>query len=285
MLLWGLTRLLGWRWGRALGQRLGSLAFRLLKRERQTTLDNLALAFPELPQVERLELGRRVFEHFGRAAAEVVNLRRLRSIHDFVELDFRGRQVLEEKLGLGRGVIFVTAHLGNWELMARKLAASGYPVNTIGRAAYDPRLTRLIEKFRLQGGVHTIWRGEEKIIERMLEVLRRGEILGLLIDQDTRVPGEFAPFFGHEAFTPSAPVTLAIKSGAELVVGFNYRRHPDGYLVVVESFQLDTSGPQDKVVAANLTRLNRLIEEQVRQHPVEWVWMHRRWKTRPQKTC
>ena len=280
-LLLGLVRLLGWERSRRLGRWLGRRAWQLAGKERRVCVRQLAWAFPEMNEEQRRQLSRRVFEHLGQAAAEVANVRRAPELSEWVEVGPDSRRVLDEALARGRGVVFVTAHCGNWELMARTLARLGYPINTIGRASYDPRLTRLIDDFRRQGGVHTLWRGDPELGHRLVEVLRRGEIMGFLIDQDTRVPGEFVPFFGKPAHTPSAPVTLARKTGAAVVVGFNHRRRPDGYAVKISSFQFSRESDEKRALLEDLAGLSRLIEEHITAHPEEWVWMHRRWRTRP----
>lgn len=280
-LLLGLVRRLRWERSRRFGCWLGRRAWRLARSERHVCLEQLAWAFPEMDEQQRQRLSLRVFEHLGRAAAEVANVRRAPELSEWVEVGPESRRVLDEALARGRGVVFITAHCGNWELMARSLARLGYPINTIGRASYDPRLTRLIDDFRKQGGVHTLWRGEPDLGHRLVEVLRRGEVMGFLIDQDTRVPGEFVPFFGKLAHTPSAPVSLARKSGAVVVVGFNHRRQPDGYSVVMYPFQLSRADDPRQALLDDLTALNHLIERHISAHPEEWVWMHRRYKTRP----
>lgn len=281
-LLMGVVRRMGLARSQRLGRWLGRRAFGWARTERNRTLEHLGLAFPGMPVEARRALARSVFEHFGAAAAECVNVRRLGDLADFVQLEEASRRVLDAAMARGRGVVFVTAHCGNWELMARGLVRHGYPVNTIGQKSYDPRFTRLISEFRERGGVHTIWRGEPGVMEKMASVCSRGEIMGLLIDQDTRVPGVFVPFFGRDAYTPTAAALLARRTGAALVCGLNHRRTGGGYRILVEEQPLSAGPDERAAVRADTAALTDRIERHVREHPSEWVWMHRRWKTRPE---
>lgn len=278
-LVLGLTRLLPWRLALGFGGALGRLGYHLARGARRDTLAHLALAFPELADSERRRLATGVFWHLGRAAAEWACVRRLPDITRHVRLAPESLDLLRSLLSRGRGVIFVTAHAGNWELMALALARSGLPVHTIGKRSYDPRFTRLIEETRRLGPVHTLWRGEPDLASRMQETLAAGNILGLLIDQDTRVPGVFVPFFGRPAHTPIAAAALARQTGAPLVTGFNFRAPEGGYRVIVEEFAASPASDPHQAIAADTAALSLRIERHIREHPTEWVWMHRRWKT------
>ncbi len=276
------TRLLPWRLALGFGAALGRLGYHLARGARRDALTHLALAFPELAGGERRRLARQVFAHLGRAAAEWACVRRLPDITRYVRLVPESLDLLRSLLSRGRGIIFVTAHAGNWELMALALARSGLPVFTIGKKSYDPRFTRLIDETRRLGPVQTLWRGEPDLPSRMREVLAAGNILGLLIDQDTRVPGAFVPFFGRPAHTPVAAAALARETGAPLVTGFNFRVPEGGYQVVVEEFPTSSDPEPRQAIAADTAALTLRIERHIRAHPSEWVWMHRRWKTRPE---
>jgi len=280
-LLLGLLWLSGLRLARRLGRGLGRLAFRLGRVERRRALANLALAFPERGEAERLALGRAVFAHLGECVAELVHVRRLAPLAEHVRLSPQSRAVLDRLFTRGRGVVFVTGHLGNWELMARAMAAHGYGVNTIGQRSYDPRLTALLARFREAGRVNTLWRGEPRLMARMGEALARNELMGLLIDQDTDVPGVFVPFFGRLAHTPTAAAALARHVGAPVVTGFNHRRPAGGYEIVVEELAPSAEADPDLAIARDTAEMTARIERQLRAHPAEWVWMHRRWRTRP----
>lgn len=280
-MLMGFVRCLSWNASLRFGRWAGRRAHNRAKKTRAIVLENLALAFPEMAADQRRELAREVFEHFGQAAAECINIRKLKDLTSYVEMEPASRQVMDDLMARGRGVVYATAHCGNWELMARALARYGYPVNTIGRKSYDSRFTRLIDRFRRQGAVNTLWRGEPDLLQRMTGVLKKGEVMGLLIDQDTKVPGAFVPFFGKSAHTPTAASLVARTASAPVVTGFNHRRPEGGYRIVVEEYRLCDLPDLEQAVLEDTRQMTARIEAHVRGHPKEWVWMHRRWKTRP----
>ena len=269
-------------WAAALGERFGALAYAVAFGERRKALDSLSRAFPGASEAQRRALARRCFEHLGRAAFEVACVRKLDPVLErWVELPAEDRAALDGALARGKGVVYVTAHVGNWELMARRLGRGGYPLNTIAKATTDPRLTRLIERFRESGGLRSIWRGEDGAAKAMLRALKSGEILGLLIDQDTKVQSVFVPFFGHPASTPRAAADLALRTGAAVVTGFCQRQEGGRYRVQIRELCY-SPGPDREADAVALTaRMTAEIEQAIRREPAQWVWMHRRWKTQP----
>ncbi|MBM7119053.1 lysophospholipid acyltransferase family protein [Archangium primigenium] len=266
---------------RTLGAGFGRFAFAVAGGERRKALKSLARAFPERSDAERHALARASFRHLGMAAFEVGATTSLdANLEHLVRWDAEDRAVLEAALARGKGVVFVSGHVGNWELLARRVARAGYPSQSIAKETTDPRLTALVERFRAQGGVRSIWRGQEGAARAMLRALKAGEILGLLIDQDTRVQSLFVPFFGELAATPRAAADLALRTGAAVVVGF-CQREGQGYRLWTEEVAWP-AGPDREADALGLTAaLSARIEAAIRRAPEQWVWMHQRWKTRP----
>jgi KDO2-lipid IV(A) lauroyltransferase len=267
------------RW---LGVRFGTLAFLLARGERRKALKSLARAFPEKTEAERLAVARASFRHLGAAMFEVGCTSALdRQLKQWVAWPQEDRQVLEQALARGKGVVFISGHVGNWELLARRVAAEGFPCQSIAKETSDPRLTALVERFRARGKVRSIWRGQEGAARHMLRALKNGEILGLLIDQDTRVQSFFVPFFGELAATPRAAGDLAIRTGAAVVVGF-CQREADGYRLRMEEVPSPPEQDREAAALALTAALSQRIEAAIRRAPEQWVWMHQRWKTRPE---
>lgn len=267
--------------GRWLGLRLGTLAFLVAGGERRKALQSLARAFPEKSDAERHALARACFRHLAAAAFEVGCTASLdRHLEALVAWPEADRRVLEEALARGRGVVFVSGHVGNWELLARRVARAGYPSQSIAKETTDPRVTALVGRFRERGGVRSIWRGQEGAARAMLRALKAGEILGLLIDQDTRVQSLFVPFFGELAATPRAAADLALRTGAAVVVGFCQREGP-GYRLSMEEVPVPQGLEREAAALALTAALSERIEAAIRRAPEQWVWMHQRWKTRP----
>jgi len=264
------------------GAVLGLIAFRLARKQRENALRSLAIAFPELSDAERWSLARRSFRHMGVSAGEVCALRwiapRLERYVELPEADFR---VLQEALAAGRGVMYVTGHVGNFELMARRIAGRGTRSHTIAKPPSCPRLTAWLERIRMEGKVHTIWRGRGTAIPEMLAALGRNEMVGMLIDQDTRVRGVWVDFFGRKAFTPRSAADFALQSGAAVVCGFIFRKPEGGHRVKLVRVPLPTEGEPEQRTVALTQEMTLRIEEAIREAPEAWVWIHQRWKTQP----
>lgn len=265
-----------------LGERFGALAFALAGGERRKALASLERAFPTSTPQERRALAKESFVHLGRAAFELACIDQLdRALDRLVEWPAEDRAVLEQALARGKGVLFISGHVGNWELLARRVALAGFPAQTIAKETTDPRLTRLIERFRASSGLKSIWRGQDGAAKQMLKALRHGEILGMLIDQDTRVQSVFVPFFGHPASTPRAAADLALRTGAAVVAGF-CQRQPDGrYRLTFREVPFTATADPERDAVALTAQMTSEIEQAIRQRPAQWVWMHRRWKTQP----
>jgi len=278
-----LVGLLPASWAGALGAFAGNLAYALAAQERKKALDSIARAYPEVGEAARRRLARACFRHLGRCAGELACVAQLdRAPEAWVEWPAADRQVLDEALARKKGVVFVSGHIGNWELLARRVALAGYPAQTIAKETTDEGLTRLVERFRASGRLKTLWRGQEGAAKAMLRSLKGGEILGMLIDQDTQVQSVFVPFFGVLAATPRAAADLALRTGAAVVMGFCKRGPAGRYALSCRELPLPSSGDGEADAVALTAAMTREIELAIRQAPEQWVWMHRRWRTRPQ---
>jgi len=267
-----------------LGEIIGSLAFRLAGRTRRLALEHLAMAFPGRTDAEREAIARGMFVHLAMCAMEVVTIRSYdRDLERHVS--FARPDHLREVMARGKGMVYVTGHVGNWEIMARRVGTSGVPNAVIAKAGSDPKLNAMIERFRASGGVTTLWREDPDTGRAIIRTFRRGRALGILIDQDTNVQGVFAPFFGRPAWTPRAAADFALRFGAPVVVGTTHRRGPgrgDGHVIDTVEVSYDPEPADREAEVVRLTAAcNAALEAAIRRHPEEWVWMHERWKTRP----
>jgi KDO2-lipid IV(A) lauroyltransferase len=266
----------------ALGEWLGGVVFTLAGGERRKALASLAIAFPERTDAERRALARRCFRHLGRQAAEVLLAPKLDARRaECVIWEPAARAAMDAALAKGRGVVFVTGHVGHWELLARHVALEGYPAYVIGKEASDPHTTRWIERMRTSGKLNVIWRGSQGAAKAMLRALKSNSILGLLIDQDTKVQSVWVPFFGRLAKTPRAAADLALKTGAVPMLGFCVREAPLRYRISMEVVPLPEATGEEAVLQLTAT-LTAGIERQIRATPEQWVWMHQRWKSPPE---
>jgi Kdo2-lipid IVA lauroyltransferase/acyltransferase len=270
----------------ALGGLAGRAGWLLARETRALMLAHLAIAFPEKPEAERRAIARATFLHLGHMAGEVIAVRSYDArLTEHVVFADRGDERLREILRRGRGLVFVTGHVGSWELMARRVARAGIPNAVIAKAGADRRLNALAERFRAEGGVTTLWREDPSTGRALIRTFKEGKALGILIDQDTKVQGLFTPFFGRSAHTPRAAADLALRFGAPVVVATTRRRGPDpcgGHVIEITEVACHPGAADREAEAVRLTAAcNALLEAAIRRNPSEWVWMHRRWKTVP----
>lgn len=276
-LLAAFFRLVPWRAAQAIGGSAGRLTWRLSRRDRLRALEHLALAFPELSERERESLAHACFAHLGTTAGEMLWLatRDCAAVARHVEVE--GLEAVQALRADGRDLMFVTGHCGNWELLAAAANCAGLRITVAVRGLDEAPLQELVARLRRRFGTRTVERGQKGAARELLRGLREGA-LGMLIDQDTRVEGVWVPFFGRSAFTPVGAARLALRRNAAVVPVFIARR-PDGDHEM--SFGAPLPIPADEVEATAL--MTRTIEEQVRRHPEQWVWMHRRWRTQPEE--
>lgn len=261
---------------------IGTFLFLVLQRTRKLALANLAAALGEqVSPRERRAIAEAALANAVRCFVEVARMDEILQRDDYVRLE--GWEYAEEAVSQGRGVIAVTGHLGNWELLGASLAHRGLPITAVARRISNPRLNDWLVEIRRRHGVESILRQDPAATRRILTVLRLGGVLALLIDQDTRAPSVSVPFFGRAARTPIAPAVLAIRRGMPLVVAACLSR-PDGGRVIRigPPIHVPARATADVAAVTSLTaRLNRDLEALIRASPGDWVWWHRRWRHAP----
>ena len=248
--------------------------------ERRRAIKQLSEAFPDYPRRHHARIASDMFEHLGLSAVEVLKADTVFKRGEGPVLSAEHQVVIADAVSEGKGVVMVGGHIGNWELLSHAYSRTGFPLNAIAKPLYDPRLTALTDTMRRKFGTKILWRGDASVGKDMLRVFKRGEILGLLIDQDTRVQGTFVPFFGKLAYTPIAAAALALRFEAPIILSW-CNRYPDGYDVHVERFQFTTTGDSERDVTELTAQLTAKLEKAIKRYPAQWVWLHKRWKTRP----
>lgn len=258
---------------RAIGRGIGSLAYRSVAKERRRALANLALAFPELSERDRDRMTRDMFRHLGVSLLEICWLPNLNRDNLEILTTFEGLEHFRAAAEQKKGVVLFTGHCGNWEWMAAAIGILGFDMNVVARELYDPRLNDFVVRARAHHNIKTIGRGSASAARDILQTLRSGAILGMLIDQKIKAENVMVPFFGREAPTPVGAAKLAIRAGAVAIAGFIERRGAMQH-IRFEPF-IPTSRDDDPVeLTATITRS---IEQQIRRAPAQWVWMHKRW--------
>jgi len=263
--------------GLRLGRGLGLTAHRLLGTPRRFALEHVRLAFPELDERARRRLVRATFAHAGESFVELALWPKLQHRDDFIVAE--GLAALDAAVEEGRGLIAVTGHTGNWELLAAALGAR-YPLTVVARRVNDTRFDALVVRFRKMVGIEVLPRDVPDLLARIRGALANGRAVAFLIDQDTRASGVFVPFFGRPAHTPAGPAVLALRARVPVVTAFIERRPDGGHRIRCAEVPLAVDGARASVV--DLTaRLTAAIEAQIRRSPAEWVWWHERWRRQP----
>lgn len=266
-------------------QNFACLGFYLARSERHKTIKHLTMAYgSQKSSKEIYRMAREVFLNLGRNMADTFRLQQINSENIDKYVKAEGLENLEKALRKGKGVIAITGHIGNWELLGSYLAMKGFVTNVVGAPVYDPRLDDLVVKNRIHAGMKYISREPvTSATKEVLGALRRNEVIGLLIDHDTNhVANVFIDFFGRKANTPVGPAVLAMKTGAAVVPMVIHSLEDGTHLVQVEKeLVLNFSGDGDKDRIYNTQLCSDAIERFIRRYPTHWVWMHERWKRQP----
>jgi KDO2-lipid IV(A) lauroyltransferase len=275
LLLKGALRALPHAGARAAGRGIGWIAWRLDVRHRRVAEENLALALPELPEAERRRLARDCFRHFGAALCDGVSSTRFDAVGICERFTLQGWEHLEAAEALGRGIFVLSPHIGFWELVPPVIGLYRGRFHIVFRPPDNPYLDRELRALRERfAGVVVPKRGAAR---KMLEVLRDGGRVGLLIDQRVQPrEGIEVPFFGRPALTTPVLARLSLRTGAP-VVPVAVIPAPHGRYRFVARRPVLPEGEGEEAVAALTRRYLEAAEAQIREHPEMWLWMHRRW--------
>jgi KDO2-lipid IV(A) lauroyltransferase len=261
---------------------MGQIAYHLSPQLRHTGERNLELAFPEMEERERNRILRGCFISLGRQLGEfshfpTMNPATLRQI-----ADFEGLENLEAARMSGRGVIMFTAHLGAWELMSYGLSCLGYPLSLLVRRIDNPKVERLIDQVRTRSGNRTI--DKRGATRPMLQVIRDGGTLGLLVDVNMAPhEGIFVDFFGTPASTTFMLAKLALRTKATVIPCFApWDVQRQRFVVQIGTpLKFEPTGDEEKDVRKYTSEFTKVIEDYIRRYPDQWLWIHKRWRTRP----
>jgi KDO2-lipid IV(A) lauroyltransferase len=280
----GALRLLPRRARLACGRALGSLVFFLDRRHQAITFDNVAAAFGDSKTEEdKRAIARGAFQHFGAMLIELITLGRPSWSELGPMFEVEGADRLEKARARGKGVILVAAHFGNWELHA---IAHGYlfgRIFLIARAQDNRYLNDWLEKVRGISGNEVVYK--QRALRQMVKLMRAGETVAFVSDQNVHLDDAvFVDFFGRKAATTPVPSWFALKTGASLVPVFCYPL-PDGRYRAVYEGPIEASAfenmEEEAAILAMTQELASLQERYIRERPDIWLWMHRRWRTRP----
>ncbi len=268
----------------AIGKRVGNLAYKTCGGLRRTGERNLQLAFPDMKQDERERILRGCFTSLGRLLGEFSHLSKqtTQSLSELVEYDEVSMSYLREAQATGRGIIFLTLHLGAWELLSFAHSALHHPLAFMVRRLDNPLLEAFVDKRRTRFGNETI--DKKSSVRRAIKVLRDGGTLGILADLNTQPQeGVFVPFFGIPTCTTMGVAMFALRTNAVVLpVCAPYDEKRGKYLFQGQPMiDIQRTGDNEKDVLEITARSTQAIENFVRRYPEQWLWIHKRWRTRP----
>ena len=283
---WTLLRLMGAlprSAARRAGAALGAVAWSLLPNLRRTGLRNLQLAYPEMPAAQRFGLLRRVYRHLGWQLGEFCQMPRYTRQNTSHLFRYEGLENYLAASQRGNGVLIVTGHLGAWELSSFWHSLMGHPMTMVIRRLDNPRVDKMVNDIRCRHGNRVVHKDD--FARGLLQAMRRGDTVGILMDTNMTPPqGVFVPFFGVLACTASGLARVALRTGAAVLPGFLVWEPAEQKYVLHfgEELPLIATGDDDHDVIANTAQFTAAIEKFIRRYPDQWLWVHRRWKTRPE---
>ena len=267
---------------RAAGIGLGQLVYLLHGKLRRVGMRNLQLAFPEKSAHERRRILRGEFTSLGRQLAEVCLFPSYTRENVTKIVVYDGFENFERAEARGKGVIYLTAHLGGWELSAFSHSIQGHPLHVVMRGMDNPFLDRFITHLRTMHGNRAV--DKDNFVRGLLSAMKAGETVGILMDTNMTPPqGVFVDFFGIPACTASGLARIALRTDAAVVPGFTiWDRELRKYRLRFDpALDLIRTGDEEADIVANTALFTKVIEQYVRLYPDQWLWVHRRWKTRP----
>lgn len=283
---WPFIKILGLmprRLARAFAIGIGGVVYLLHFRLREVGMRNLEMALPEKGEVERARILRGVFTSLGRQLAELCQFPKYTqdNVEDVVVYD--GLENYQRAYARGKGVLFLTAHFGGWELSAFAHSLHGHWLHVVMRPMDNEYLDRMLQGYRTMHGNKVV--PKDDFVRGLLAAMKAGETVGILMDTNMTPPqGVFVDFFGIPACTASGLARIALRTDAAVVPGFTiwdealgkYRLRFDPAVELVRTGDLEAD------IVANTQKFTKVIEDYVRKYPEQWLWVHRRWKTRPE---
>jgi KDO2-lipid IV(A) lauroyltransferase len=276
------VRLLPRRLARAVGAAIAGLAFHGLGRLRKVGIRNLELAFPEKTAAEREVILRSVYRNLGYLLAEFCKMPGYTADGASRFIRYEGLENFVRARERGKGVLVLTGHLGAWELSSFYHSLMGMPMGMVIRRLDNPLVDAFVNRIRCLHGNRVIHKDD--FARGLIASMRAGETVGILMDTNMTPPqGVFVPFFGVAACTASGMARIAAKTEAAVVPGFLLWEESEQRYVLRfgEELEVVHTGDAEKDAVENTARFTAAIEGYVRRYPEQWLWMHRRWKTRP----
>ncbi len=271
--------ILPYRLSLRVGSFIGVIGFYLWSSRRKIAIENIETT----KRIDKLytdlssrEIALQSFKNLGKSVVEIIKIFHGLGEGILKRVTIEGEHHFHEAKSKGRGVIFITGHCGNWEVIALTSSYMGTPLAVVARAQNNPYINRFIERARSKFGNRVIYK--KGALRHLIRQLRQGGTIGILMDQGV-LPSEGVkiPFLGRPAWTMRTPAVLARKTGAAVVPVF-IRRTENGHHIVVQKEVELLRGTDEESVIEDTRKMSSYVEDYIRHNPVEWLWIHRRWK-------
>lgn len=268
---------------RALGITIGLLAYACYPRLRRVGMRNLDIAFPNKTRTEKKKILRQVYKNLGRQLAEFCLFPRYTKENVDKIAVYDGFENFAEADARGKGMLFITAHFGGWEIGSFVHSLHGHPLNIVIRPLDNIYLNAMVDRYRTLHGNSTF--PKRDFARALLSSMKRGETVGILMDTNMTPPqGAFVDFFGVPACTATGLARVALHTDAAVVPGFTiWDKELGKYRIRFDpAIKLVRTGDDEADAVTNTAVFTKVIENYVARYPEQWLWVHRRWKTRPE---
>lgn len=261
----------------ALGGKIGSLVAIFSRKKVVAATERCSKALG-VSEKEAREIVYASYRHFGTAAAEFMRLPIMLDKLDSLVRVHGIDENLKPAFDHGKGVMIITAHIGNWEYAASVFARYGYPINGLVAEQRDARITKMIEDIRIASGVSVLYKNND--LKKMISLLRKGELIAVPIDQDARDKGVLSPFLGIPASTPVGVAKLADKFDCKVVPAFCIRAEDGVYdFYILPAFESTNGKRFGEDIQTTMDCCNEVISEWIRKYPKQWMWLYPRWES------
>jgi KDO2-lipid IV(A) lauroyltransferase len=262
------------------GRALGSFIYYGLRIRRNVATENIKRCFPALNDAEAGQIAVITYKNFGQSVCEFIRQPKMTKAYFNQKIKFVNEPLMEEAFLEGKGVLCLSGHFGNWEIMAAAIRAKGFPMMAVARDQRNPFVTAVINKYRIEVGIETIPLGIA--IRGVLKALQKNKFVALLADQDAHDEGVFVDFFRQPSSTAPGIALFALKTGAPLIFGAAVRNPKGCHTVYLERIDHnDLQGVSEENIEVLTQRHTRVLEKYIVKYPDHWFWMHKRWKTKP----
>jgi len=278
VLLGTIVRLFPLRLAQRIGETLGTLMYHVISVRRVVALENLRRAFPEKSEREVQVIAKGAFRNFAIAMVELLWFPRLTRERIEKLVRFKNLDLMMDAHKKGKGVIMMSGHFGNWELIALSAALqSNLPLTIIVKTQHNRLIDGLLNRYRCLHGNRTVPMGMS--VREIFSALQEKRVVAMVADQSGPREGLFVDFFGRPTATHQGPALFSLKTGAPVQMGFLVRQMDGTYEGVFEEVSKEELSEVTEANIAELTRRHtKLLEKYVRMYPDHWLWMHRRWK-------